>query len=204
MIVNRRRYMGGSETLPYDAEIEYLGFSGTQYIDTGIMASQSSKIDVDALWTDNSSQALAGARNYDTKNAKAFCIYMLSDPAVQFTFNTTPYNATGYDLTTRHKYTLNQRRVYIDDVLVNTFSTKTFTTSDTILIGSSHTGTNGTDVESRMFVGNVYGSQVWSGSTLVRDYITVRVGQVGFFYDRVSKTLFGNAGTGDFILGNDI
>lgn len=30
------------------------------------------------------------------------------------------------------------------------------------------------------------------------------VGTVGYMYDRVSGQLFGNAGTGDFILGPDI
>lgn len=42
------------------------------------------------------------------------------------------------------------------------------------------------------------------GNTLVRDYIPVRVGQVGYMYDRVSGELFGNVGTGSFILGNDV
>lgn len=35
------------------------------------------------------------------------------------------------------------------------------------------------------------------------DSIPVRVGQVGYMYDRVSGQLFGNAGTGQFILGPD-
>ena len=38
----------------------------------------------------------------------------------------------------------------------------------------------------------------------VRDFIPVRVGQTGYLYDRVSGQLFGNLGSGDFILGPDI
>ena len=37
-----------------------------------------------------------------------------------------------------------------------------------------------------------------------RNFIPVRVGQVGYMYDTVSGQLFGNDGTGDFILGPDI
>jgi hypothetical protein len=37
----------------------------------------------------------------------------------------------------------------------------------------------------------------------IADFIPVRVGQVGYMYDKVSGTLFGNAGTGSFILGSD-
>lgn len=192
------------EPLPYDAEVGYLGFTGTQYINTGILASQSTKIEIDVLWSGSSTQALAGARNYTTKNSKAFCMYMLNTPAVQFTFGATAYNATGINTSERYVFTLDHRRAYIDGTLVNTFSTSTFSTSDTILVGSVHTGADGTDVESRMFVGNVYSIKVLSGSELQREYIPVRLGQVGYFYDKVSKTLFGNAGTSDFILGNDV
>lgn len=39
---------------------------------------------------------------------------------------------------------------------------------------------------------------------IVFNGIPVRVGQVGYLYDKVSGQLFGNAGTGDFIIGSDI
>ena len=51
----------------------------------------------------------------------------------------------------------------------------------------------------------LFGVQVYdSNNTLVRDYIPVRKGTVGYLYDRVSGKLFGNAGTGDFVLGPDV
>lgn len=46
--------------------------------------------------------------------------------------------------------------------------------------------------------------QVTRGHDLVLDLIPVRVGSVGYMYDRVSGTLFGNIGTGDFIVGPDV
>jgi len=36
------------------------------------------------------------------------------------------------------------------------------------------------------------------------DLIPVRVGQVGYMYDKISNKLFGNSGTGSFILGPDL
>jgi hypothetical protein len=39
---------------------------------------------------------------------------------------------------------------------------------------------------------------------LMADFIPVRVGDVGYMYDRVSGQLFGNAGTGEFVLGTDL
>lgn len=41
-------------------------------------------------------------------------------------------------------------------------------------------------------------------SMTILDIIPVRVGNVGYMYDKVSGQLFGNSGTGNFILGNDI
>ena len=42
-----------------------------------------------------------------------------------------------------------------------------------------------------------------SRDDLLFDGIPVRVGTVGYLYDRVSGQLFGNAGTGDFVIGPD-
>jgi len=38
---------------------------------------------------------------------------------------------------------------------------------------------------------------------VVVDFIPVRKEGVGYMYDKVSRQLFGNSGTGNFILGND-
>jgi hypothetical protein len=53
-------------------------------------------------------------------------------------------------------------------------------------------------------IGRIYYLKVLNGNQPVFDAIPVRVGQVGYMYDKVSGQLFGNAGTGDFILGPDV
>jgi hypothetical protein len=49
-----------------------------------------------------------------------------------------------------------------------------------------------------------YSSKYYRNGTLIQHLIPVRVGTVGYLYDRVSGKLFGNVGTGDFVLGPDI
>ena len=44
---------------------------------------------------------------------------------------------------------------------------------------------------------------IYDGETLVRDLVPVRIGNEGFMYDYVTETLFGNQGTGRFMLGPD-
>ena len=50
----------------------------------------------------------------------------------------------------------------------------------------------------------VYYFQIYEGNDLVLDLIPVRIGQIGYMYDKVSGQLFKNSGTGDFILGPDV
>jgi hypothetical protein len=52
--------------------------------------------------------------------------------------------------------------------------------------------------------GTIRWCKIYRSEQLVRDFIPVRVGQTGYLYDKVSRKLFGNSGTGDFILGNDV
>jgi hypothetical protein len=51
--------------------------------------------------------------------------------------------------------------------------------------------------------GKYFSFKVFRNDVLVRDMIPVRVGNVGYLYDKVSGQLFGNSGTGNFILGPD-
>lgn len=52
--------------------------------------------------------------------------------------------------------------------------------------------------------GRIYYMKIYENSVLIRDFIPVRKDGIGYMYDRVSGQLFGNAGTGSFILGPDI
>lgn len=49
----------------------------------------------------------------------------------------------------------------------------------------------------------LYGFKITRSGIPIRDYIPVRVGTVGYLYDCVSGQLFGNEGTGAFIVGPD-
>lgn len=50
----------------------------------------------------------------------------------------------------------------------------------------------------------LYNVELLRNGVKLRDLIPVRVGEVGYMYDQVSGELFGNAGSGSFILGPDI
>lgn len=47
----------------------------------------------------------------------------------------------------------------------------------------------------------VWYAKIYAGSTLLRDFIPVKKGGIGYFYDNVTGLLFGNVGASGFIIG---
>ena len=49
----------------------------------------------------------------------------------------------------------------------------------------------------------IYSSKIYEGDVLVQDLIPIRKDGKGYMYDKISKKLFSNGGTGEFIIGAD-
>lgn len=47
-------------------------------------------------------------------------------------------------------------------------------------------------------------NKLYHNGEIVRDFVPVRIGTVGYMYDKVSEQLFSNMGSNPFIIGNDI
>ena len=56
----------------------------------------------------------------------------------------------------------------------------------------------------RQISGRLYSFRIDKAGMKVLDLIPVRIGDEGYMYDRISGNLFGNQGSGKFILGPDI
>jgi hypothetical protein len=96
---------------------------------------------------------------------------------------------------------LNDRLGIINDVVkVQNLPTLGTNKYNIALFGTIH---DGVFVTNEPFVGRIYYCQISQGVNLVRDFIPVRVGNVGYMYDKISGKLFENQGTGNFILGPD-
>ena len=178
-LLNRRRYMGGgSAPLPYDAEIEYLQSSGTQWIDTG----------------------------YKSNNIDSFELIIVTD-------GTSNYMGSNGNLQVDLSYgkNLGKRNIkvthsenygpitYVNGSLVNRQFYYRF---NGFIIGLYAMGVS-SDTVGYYSSAAVFSSQLIINDNLVRDFIPVRIGTTGYLYDKVSKQLFANQGTGDFVLGPD-
>lgn len=54
------------------------------------------------------------------------------------------------------------------------------------------------------FTGAIYSFTITEYDQVVHDFIPVRIGSLGYMYDRITGQLLGNIGTGSFTLGPDI
>lgn len=191
----RRRLLMGISI----SEIEYIESSGTQYIDTGITPSASTKIVFKFTNLQVTGDAIIGYQESTDKKDWRFFNY--NQAAYFDTYGGTVANGTrisGGRISAGTSYTLEMGNYYIKDIQ----------TGNNIINGPAYAGNgydhiyiNGKNTPSK---NRWYFIQIYDNNVLVRDFIPVRLGQIGYLYDKVNKTLFGNSGSGNFILGNDV
>ena len=196
---------GGSllnKGLPYDAEIEYLESDGNAYIDTNIKLSSSHIVDVTFTYIKN--QRLIGARSNTFTSFGVYYNYIdLNDIQSNIDKGRLVCSLVVGNLYKAHVE--NGNRYFSDDtdtiIATNTWISPTFASTkyNTPIFGLRWNSSSVTPA-----VGRIHKLVIKLNGNLLVDFIPVRIGNVGYMYDRVSKQLFGNAGTGKFILGNDI
>ena len=179
---------------PYDAEIEYIESTGTQYIDTLIIPTANTVMRYRFMNMQVTGNVILGYTNgNDQQDFRMFNynsqIYFDGIGGVRI---------NGSSLTTGNVRYLEIYNYGVKDL-----------TNDTVLIsGAQYTGTaNGTitiNGTANCSKNRSYALQIYENGALIRDYIPVRISTTGYLYDKVSKTLFGNANSsGSFTIGND-
>jgi len=185
-----------SEERQYDAKVEYLESSGTQWIDTGIVGNQNTKVEV-SFKASATYKYLLGSRSNTTT---CITLYIHTSAASQRFGNRSA--SKNISLNTNHILSIDKSYCILDGVSSNVGMDGSFTTPTNLLLmnvsGSSQSA-------STPFQGRVYYCKIWDNGNLVRDFIPVRKNGVGYMYDKVSGQLFGNANSvGEFTYGNDV
>ena len=135
-----------------------------------------------------------GIRNPNINNTNWTINYSTSD--------TNGLTIPDMTLNNRHDICINgtSRQVYIDGELssVKFFTTfLTNTSNHPFYIFNRYT-------KGRQTYGRLYFFKAYKATELKLDLIPVRLGDTGYMYDKISGKLFGNSGTGKFILGPDL
>ena len=197
--------MGGVKGLPYDAEIEYLESTGTQWIDIGIQG-----VTISDEWTaevsrvENDATTLFG---YVQGTVYAtLTMYHGSRKNVELAWGTTGNTITSSlpSLDDFHTYSMVSNGSVISLVIDGVTMQQTRNAlNNTVNYGMGlFCRVNGGTPQLLSKV-KLKSFQYSRSGSLIRDLIPVRKGTTGYVYDKVSKKLFSNSGTGDFVLGSD-
>ena len=204
MMMNlRRRY--GRKVLPYDAEVEYLESTGTQYITVGLLGKNNYDFDYKVVFTKLSTSDATGIGGEYLTGRNCYIGLVRADKTFTYHYkDTTSPVVVASNIKENTDY-----NVYAHLYSGEQYFVINGTKSETGTIKGDFTS----DYYLRLFSVNsnwplyshlkLYYCKIFDNGILVRDYIPVRVGNVGYMYDKVSGQLFGNAGTGSFILGPD-
>ena len=193
-----------SSPLPYDAEVEYLRFLVHAYIDTLVYANPSMRVVVSVKFNRINAQdalfrsGLSFWYGIYVNGNKRFA-YTYKDDAGNFVATSiTPNTSTNY-LVDFNGVT---KKLKINNSTINVTGSPATKTSTKTLPLMARIGGDGTVYTDNTDI-NLYYAQIYNNNVLVRDFIPVRVGDVGYLFDKISGQLFGNSGTGDIILGAD-
>ena len=195
----RRRMMMG-RGLPYDAEIEYLESTGTQLINSGFTARIGDAITIIFSFRKQpfGSDLFSCFNENDAINYLIFS-YIRNignkQRGVRFQYFSNIISTVQYTFTLNTWYNL-----HIDASGKATFNNITITSSQ---ISEIEGDNNTLKLFADNFIGRIQSLTVEREGINVLQLIPVRKGTTGYMYDKVSGQLFGNAGTGQFILGPD-
>lgn len=186
-------------------QVEYLESTGTQYINTGIIGTNENiGIDVDwAFSNNNANMCIFSSRSGQTSNTLTLFWLKTVSNRMRFdgrgqTYFTEGVNASvsddmfnfNYKSTTGAVATLtNKTTGQVQTYTIGKL--ETFSTNPLYLFCSKDMGAIYSWIK-------MYGCKIYDGDALVRDYIpAIDENGVGYMFDRVTHTIYDNAGTGD-------
>ena len=195
---------------PYDAEIEWLGSDSSAYIDTDILPNNITKFEIEFSYSEfTASGYIISAYNGEQTNDVRLLLTISNNNGMYYNCGLqagasgviTIYKETFYKL--RCEREGNTLKLYNNDVFITTYSSRAGVQNQKSIVLFNR-GKIGDYYTLRDIGAKIKTFKAYEGNNIVIDYKAVRVGQIGYMYDKVSGQLFGNSGTGNFILGPDL
>lgn len=205
LMLRRRMMMASLSPLtPYDSEVEYLGADRGQYINTNFAPQIGDEIECEFCHTSIQTGALYSLFSAGTGASQLIFLSARAAPGAYYR-----YFSTGNAVPVMYPY--------VTDVWYKVVCTGNggVTVYNGAQYSAQITPTTQLDANTTLFIflrrnstspfhGKLRYFRIKRGGSIVMDLQPVRVGTVGYLYDRISGNLLGNAGSGDFILGPDI
>lgn len=192
----------GGQILPYDAEIEFIQNSESQCIITNYVPT-GPNIKIQGKFTPINYTAAYTPwfQAYTSENADSYRIIRHN------TDNNSVYYTCGSKAGGSGSHTVSLNTTYVFEMTRNSLTLNGTVKTFTPTAGTANTGKLAifcSTSKGSFTRGKLYYFKIWDSELLIFDFIPVRIGQTGYLYDKVSNSLFSNAGTGNFTLGPDV
>lgn len=172
-------------------KIEYLErTSGSSYINIPVIARKGVRVEVDFQKITTNQNFLFGANV-----SNSVCIQCYTGASSSWRYGS-GLKAVSTNNTTRHIAVMDDGAFSLDGNVFYTFSEGDFNTNLPITLFGRNSSSS--------FVGKIFAVKITDVDNTLYDLIPVRIGTIGYMYDRVSGQFFGNLGTDDFVLGPDV
>ena len=183
-------------------ELEYIETTGTQYIDTGYKTTSNTSIEMRCSPTNVSSQSVGGFF-YASDRSTGVESYVW-DGVITISYNGIKYliseQVNAGDIFDIMQFS---DRVFVyrendKKKIINSYSVQT--------LGLSNSNLTLFKLLRESFTGAVklYSCKIYEGSSIVRDYVPAEKNGVIGLYDKITNTMYENAGTGSFISGPEL
>lgn len=177
--------------------LNYLTFNNAPYIDTGFKPNQDTRVVCDYEYESSQSGQFGGI--FVARNSSIFYAIFSQDTNSsiydQYATQTLTYSKS---LKGRHIIDKNKDLTFVDGALVSSFTYKTFTCTQNLVIG----GDNSTSPVGLLWKGKLYSCQIYNNNTLIRNFAPCKNASGAYgLYDKVNSKFYGNAGTGSFTGG---
>lgn len=176
--------------------VDYLESTGTQYIDTGFLANQNTRVVIDFEYL--SGDVIFGA--YNTSGAGGFGLQAASGKFYFYYGSGSGYTSTAISANVRYLADCNKNVVSLDKTAIHTAAANTFQGENPLLLfGIQNAGNPGFYTSLKL-----YSCQIYQSGSLVRDFRPCYDPDgVACLYDKVTKEYYYNQGAGAFIAAGD-
>lgn len=179
-------------------QVDYIESTGTQYIDTGLIPNQDTKVYAKFKLTKVASNFVFGAR-YGSQQMACYVAGAIGPWSLRWGAKPTlSYETTDTNL---HEITMGKDGIYWDGAWLENPANTEFTCPNNFYIFASYN--NGTVAYGKT---HIYTLKLWDNGTLIREYIPCyhkNDNEIGL-YDMVENKFYTNQGTGTFLKGADI
>lgn len=206
MLSVAKRFLSGQRILPYDAQVEYIESDGNQYIDTGVIPNETIGAKMNFTIVKNTSDKVILMAGGD--NAGWRWGFSSTGGLIQVSGINAPgltWLNYGMQVGARHEVRFNWNNDYkcwLDGVLLREdIPHGTVSHEETIWVNASYN--NGVSSPWRVNSMRIYSLKMVDAGVVIRDFIPVRVGSVGYLFDRITKKIYGSP-LGAFSVGPDV